>query len=198
VKNVFLHGTLLETVYCSQPTSFADPALPGHVCRLNKSLYSLKQAPQAWYSRFASHLVSLGFTKAKSDTSLFIYRRGTKTVYLLLYVDDIVLTISSQQLLHHAIDALKKEFSMNDLDPLHHFLGVVVQRHRDTLFLSQHKYTLDILTRHGMSNCNPCSTPVDTCAKVPADADPSVDDPTTYHSLVSALQYLTFTWPDIA
>jgi hypothetical protein len=146
VKNAFLHGTLLETVYCSQPTSFADPALPRHVCRLNKSLYGLKQAPQAWYNRFASHLVSLGFTKAKSDTSLFIYRRGTKTVYLLLYVDDIVLTISSQQLLHHAIDALKKEFSMKDLDPLHHFLGVVVQRHRDTLFLSQHQYTLDILT----------------------------------------------------
>jgi hypothetical protein len=186
VKNAFLHETLSETVYCSQPTGFADPALPGHVCRLNKSLYGLKQAPRAWYNRFASHLLSLGFTEAKSDTSLFIYRHDTETVYLLLYVDDIVLTASSQQLLHCVIAALKKEFAMKDLGPLHHFLGVAVQRHRDTLFLSQRQYTLDILARHGMSDCKQCSTSVDTCAKVPADAGPPVADPTAYRSLVGA------------
>jgi len=119
-------------------------------------------------------------------------------VYLLLYVDDIVLTASSEQLLHRVIAALKKEFAMKDLGPLHHFLGVAVQRHRDTLFLSQRQYTLEILDRHGMSTCNPCSTPVDTCAKVPDDAGPAVADPTAYRSLVGALQYLTFTRPDIA
>jgi len=137
VKNTFLHGTLSETVYCSQPTRFADPALPGHVCKLNRSLYVLKQAPRAWYIRFASFLHSLGFSEAKSDTSLFIHRCGTEIVYLLLYVDDIVLTASSEQLLHHVIEALKKEFAMKDLGPLHHFLGVAVQRHRDHLTLSQ-------------------------------------------------------------
>ena len=87
---------------------------------------------------------------------------------------------------------------MKDLGSLHHFLGVVVQRQKDTLFLSQRQYTLDILPGHGMSDCKPCPTPVDTCAKVSADAGPSVDDPTTYSSLVGALQYLTFTRPDIA
>jgi uncharacterized lipoprotein YehR (DUF1307 family) len=71
-------------------------------------------------------LVSLGFTEAKSDTSLFIYSHGTETVFLLLYVDDIVLTASSQQLLHRVIAALKKEFAMKDLGPLHHFLGISV------------------------------------------------------------------------
>ena len=198
VKNAFLHGTLSETVDCSQPTGFADPALPDHVCRLNKSLYGLKQAPRAWYSRFASFLISLGFTEAKSDTSLFIFSHGTEIVYLLLYVDDIILTASSQQLLHRVIAALKKEFAMKDLGPLHHFLGVAVQRHRDSVLLSQRQYTLDILARHGISDCKPCSTPIDTCAKVPADAGPSVADPTAYRSLVGALQYLTFTRPDIA
>ena len=95
VNNAFLHGTLTETVYCSQPSGFVDPERPDHVCRLNKSLYGLKQAPRAWYSCFASHLQSMGFIEAKTDTSLFIYRRGTDTAYLLLYVDDIVLTASS-------------------------------------------------------------------------------------------------------
>jgi hypothetical protein len=118
-------------------------------------------------------------------------------VYLLLYVDDVVLTASSQPLLHRVIAALTKEFAMKDLGPLHHFLGVAVERHMDILFLSQRQYTLDILERHGMSTCNPCSTPVDTCAKIPADAGPAVADPTAYRSLVGALQYLTFTRPDI-
>jgi hypothetical protein len=93
VKNAFLHGTLSETVYCSQPSGFEDSASPQHVCRLNKSLYGLKQAPRAWYSRFATHLLSLGFAEAKSDTSLFVYHKGPDTTYLLLYVDDIVLSI---------------------------------------------------------------------------------------------------------
>jgi hypothetical protein len=99
VNNAFLQGTLSETVYCAQPAGFEDAAHPDFVCRLNRSLYGLKQAPRAWYSRFASFLLHLGFTEAKTDSSLFIYRSGTETAYLLLYVDDIVLTASSSNLL---------------------------------------------------------------------------------------------------
>jgi hypothetical protein len=73
------------------------------VCHLRKSLYGLKQAPRAWYSQFASYLTTLGFIEAKSDTSLFIFRRGSDTVYLLLYVDDIILTASSTELLRRTI-----------------------------------------------------------------------------------------------
>ena len=72
-----------------------DPARPEMVYRLNKYLYDLKQDPWAWYSWFVSFLVSLGFTEAKSNTSLFVYRHGDETACLLLYVDDIVLTSSS-------------------------------------------------------------------------------------------------------
>jgi len=107
VKNAFLHATLSETVYCSQPAGFVDSSRPDMVYRLNKSLYGLKQAHRAWYSRFASFLLTLGFTEAKADTSLFIYRRGDETAYLLLYVDDIVLTASSQQLLERVISYLQ-------------------------------------------------------------------------------------------
>jgi hypothetical protein len=127
VNNAFLHGTLTETVYCSQPTGFVDTAQPDLVCQLNRSLYSLKQAPRAWYSRFASYLASIGFVETKSDTSLFIYRRGEDALYLLLYVDDIVLTASTADLLQQTIIALQREFAM-DLGPLHHFLGITAKR----------------------------------------------------------------------
>jgi len=105
VKNAFLLGNLSEVVYCQQPSGFEDPAHPDFVCLLKKSLYGLKQAPPAWYSRMASFLLSIGFVEAKSDTSLFIYRRESDTAYLLLYVNDIVLTASSPGLLRRIISA---------------------------------------------------------------------------------------------
>jgi hypothetical protein len=198
VKNAFLHGTLTETVYCSQPTGFADPAHPNLVCRLKKSLYGMKQVPRAWYSRFASFLLSQGFAEAKSDTSLFVFRRGSDKVYLLLYVDDIILTASSTELLRWTISALQREFVMKDLGPLHHFLGITVEWRPDKLFLHQRTYTLDILKRAVMTDCKPCSTPVDLKVKLAADSGPPARDPSQFWSIAGALQYLSFTRPDIA
>jgi hypothetical protein len=157
-------------VYCSQPTGFVDPAHPDLVCCLKKSLYGLKQAPRAWYSRFASFLLLEGFAEAKSDTSLFVFYRGSDTVYLLLYVNDIIPTASSTELLGRTISALQREFAMKDLGPLHHFLGITVERRPDRLFLHQRTYTLDILKRAVMTDCKSCSTPVDLKAKLAADS----------------------------
>jgi len=197
VKNAFLHGHLTETVYCSQPSGFVDSSQPHHVCRLNRSLYGLKQAPRAWRTRFATFLTSIGFVESKSDASLFTYYRGSEVAYLLLYVDDIVLTASSSGFLQRIISALRQEFSMTDMGPLHHFLGISVERRGDCLFLSQRQYLLDILDRAGMRDCKPCTTPVETHHKLSADGTP-VTDATDYRSIAGALQYLTFTRPDIA
>jgi hypothetical protein len=131
---------------------FTDLAHPDLVCHLRKSLYGLKQAPRAWYSRFASYLTTLGFFEAKSDTSLFIFHRGSDTVYLLLYVDDIILNASSTELLRRTISALQREFAMKDLGPLHHFLGITVEHRPDGQFLHQRTYTLDILRRAVMAD----------------------------------------------
>jgi hypothetical protein len=114
-------------------------------------------------------LISLGFVEAKSATSLFVYRRGADTAYLLLYVDDIVLTASSPNLLQHTTTALQQQFAMKDLGPLHHFLDVSIEQRSDGLFLHQRQYAHDILERAGMSDCKPCSTLVDTQAKVPSN-----------------------------
>jgi hypothetical protein len=187
VKNVFLHGTLTETVFCYQPTGFADPANPDLVCHLHKSLYGLKQAPRAWYSRFATYLTSLGFIEVKSDTSLFIFRRGPDTVYLLLYIDDIILTASSTKLLRRIISTLQQEFAMKNLGPLHHFLNITVERRPDGLFLHQHTYTLDILKRAAMADCKPCTTPVDLQAKLVGDSGPPVVDAAQFRTIAEAL-----------
>jgi hypothetical protein len=137
VKNAFLHGILTEIVYCSQPAGFEDSAHPSFVCRLNKSLYGLKQAPRALYSHFTTFLLTLGFVESKADTSPFVLCRGSDTTYLLLYVDDIILTASSVQLRQRIITALQREFSMKDLGQLHHFLGMHVQCQFDGFLLNE-------------------------------------------------------------
>lgn len=104
VSSAFLHGHLKEHVLCQQPTGFVDAERPSAVCLLDKSLYSLRQAPRAWFTCFADFAVTLGFRATRSDSSLFVLRRGADIVYLLLYVDDIVLTGSSTGLLQHIVD----------------------------------------------------------------------------------------------
>ncbi|WVZ84808.1 hypothetical protein U9M48_031795 [Paspalum notatum var. saurae] len=200
VKNSILHGTLMEIVYCAHAFGFEDPAHPDFVCRLDKSLYGLMQAPRARYSWFATYLVSLRFVEAKLDTSLFVYQRSTTTVYLLLYVDDIVLTTSSPALLRDTIAALQREFSMTDLVSLHHLLGMQVQPQDGGLLLSQHHYMLDILAHAGMSECKPCVTPVDTNPKLSGSDGLALGDKdaSDFRSLAGALQYLTFTRPHIS
>jgi hypothetical protein len=118
---------------------------------------------------------------------LFIFRRGSDTVYLLLYVDDIILTASSTELLCRTIFALQREFAMKDLGPLHHFLGITVERRPDGLFLHQRTYTLDILKRAVMADCKPCTTPVDLQAKLAGDSGPPVEDASQFWSIVCAL-----------
>jgi hypothetical protein len=103
----------------------------------------------------------MGFIKAKLNISLFIFRRGSDTICLLLYVDNIILTTSSMELLRRTISALQREFIMKDLRPLHHFLSITVERRPDVLFLHQRTYMLDILKRAVMMDCKLCMTSVD-------------------------------------
>ncbi|XP_026458745.1 uncharacterized protein LOC113359302 [Papaver somniferum] len=87
---------------------------------------------------------------------------------------------------------------MTDLGPLHHFLGISVNRSSSGLYLSQSVYAKDIIARASMTNCNPVATPVDTNSKLSATSGHVIEDPTLYRSLAGALQYLTFTRPDIS
>ncbi|GJU87773.1 ribonuclease H-like domain-containing protein [Tanacetum coccineum] len=128
VKNAFLYGHLTETVYMHQPLGFTDSAHSDYVYLIQKSLYGLKQAPRAWFQRFSSYAIRAGFYHSKTDSSLFIFHKGPDTVYLLLYVDDIILTASFTSLLQRIISSIHAEFAMTDLGPLNYFLGISATR----------------------------------------------------------------------
>ncbi|GKV03485.1 hypothetical protein SLEP1_g15775 [Rubroshorea leprosula] len=99
VKNAFLHGKLKEMVYMTQPPGFEDPKYPHYVCQLNCSIYGLKQAPKAWFDTFTLYLLKMGFHCNQADSSFFVLHNPKGTAFLLVYVDDIVLTTSSDDLL---------------------------------------------------------------------------------------------------
>ncbi|GJZ39443.1 putative reverse transcriptase domain-containing protein [Tanacetum coccineum] len=123
--------------------------------------------------------------------------KGPQVAYLLIYVDDVILTASSPDLLQHIIAFLHNEFDMTDLGELNYFLGISVDRTSTGLFLSQKKYALQLFERAHMVNCNPSRTPVDTESKLGSEGV-SVQDSTLYRSLAGGLQYPTFTRLDLS
>lgn len=111
VNTAFLQGHLKEEVFICQPPSFVDKDNPTKVCRLRKALYGLKQVPRAWYSELHKFLVATGFYNSLSDTSLFILKQGSDFIYLVVYVDDILKTGTSPQLVQRVIDTHAAKFS---------------------------------------------------------------------------------------
>jgi hypothetical protein len=200
VQNAFLHGTLGEEVYMNQLRGYEDPKFPNHVCRLDKAIYGLKQAPRAWYSRLSTKLVQLGFAASKGDTSLFIYQKGGVSIFLLIYVDDIVVASSSNQVVEALLANLHQDFALKDLGPLHYFFGIKVEKVKGGIVMSQKKYAADIIKRAGMTKCKSVNTPLSSSEKISTykGTPLSAKDATKYRSIVGALQYLTLTILDLA
>jgi hypothetical protein len=132
--------------------------------------------------------------------SLFIYHRGGTTIYMLIYVDDIIVTSSSPEAVTTLLADLKEDFALKDLGKLLYFLGIEVKEELDGITLSQAKYAQNLLKRVGMLGCKPCTTPLSASEKLSSyDGVPlSPEDATRYRSIVGALQYLTNTRPDLS
>ncbi|KAK0591174.1 hypothetical protein LWI29_036520 [Acer saccharum] len=182
----------------AQPPGFTDTVYPSHVCRLKKAIYGLKQAPRAWYTELKQYLLLSGFVNSKSDSSLFIYNSNGCVVFLLVNVDDIILTGSDPLVVDRFILALAHRFSIKDLGHLSYFLGVEVLESSHGLFLSQRKYVTDILLRTKMLNAKPVQTQLPTDQPIKLLDGTSLTDATEYRQVIGALQYLSFTRPDIA
>uniref|UniRef100_A0A2N9GKI4 Uncharacterized protein n=1 Tax=Fagus sylvatica TaxID=28930 RepID=A0A2N9GKI4_FAGSY len=147
VKNAFLHGNLLETIYMDPPPGFqAEGEYAGKVCRLRKSFYGLKQSSKAWFSHFSEVILSMEFVRCPSDHTCFIRRRSDgRCIILLVYMDDIILIGDDTPGITHVKERLGKNFDVKDLSVLKYFLGIEVARSCYEISLSQKKYTLDLL-----------------------------------------------------
>jgi histone deacetylase 1/2 len=170
------------------------------MCRLDKALYGLKQAPHAWYFLLSSKLQSLVFCASKADTSLFFYNKGGVTIFMLIYVDDIVVASSSEKAVDALLHDLGLDFALKDLGELHYFLGIEVKKVCHGIIMSQEKYANDLLHRVNMQICKTIDTPLSVLDKLSLTDEEKLsgDDSTRYRSIVGALQYITLTRPDIA
>jgi hypothetical protein len=197
VKTTFLNGEIEEEVYIEQPDGFVIHEKESHVCTLKKALCGLKQAPRAWYEKIDEYLMSLGFSKSVVDPNIYYNIVGDECLILVLYVDDLFLT-DSEILIVECKRALASEFEMKDLGMMH-YLGLEVWQSTDKIFLSQGKYTVEILKKFRMTYCRSMPTPTVMNLKKmnEASSDSGEIDPHLYRQLIGSLVYLVNTRPDI-
>ncbi|XP_020691988.1 uncharacterized protein LOC110106423 [Dendrobium catenatum] len=196
--NAFLHGTIDEMIYMKQPKGFEDDHHPHHVCKLKKAIYGLKQAPRQWFQTFSTFLHTLGFSPGIADSSLFILTMGNSHLYLVIYVDDILLTGNDSTLITNVISQLNNKFNMKNLGMASSFLGITISSMNKRYMLSQQHYAASILKLACMTNCKALANP--SCARLP---DPNIKDALPFDSklyrhITGSLQYLVITRPDIS
>ena len=196
MKNVFLNRDLQEEMYMQPPLGY--PHSSSQVCRLCRALYGLKQTPRAWFEKFSSVVTQQGFTLSPHDTALFVQRSSTGITLILLYVSDMIITGDDSAGICFLQHFLSQHFEMKDLGTFSYFLGLEVTSSSDGYYLSQAKYTSDLLSKAGITDNKTVSTPLEYNAKLtPLDGEP-IYDVTHYRQLVGSLIYLTITRLDIS
>ncbi|XP_038976116.1 uncharacterized mitochondrial protein AtMg00810-like [Phoenix dactylifera] len=180
-----------------QPPGFVDSSFPQHVCLLQKALYGLKQAPRQWFSTFSSFLLEQGFTVSKADPSLFLFTCTSIHIYILIYVDDILLTGNNTDAIADLLLRLQLRFKVKDLGNLSQFLGVQFVFSSHGISLHQQHYAKLILQRAGLEHCKPVSSPLPTKYATSSTDASLFPDAALYRRLAGSLQYLTITRPDL-
>ena len=198
IKNAFLNGELEEEVYMQIPSGLESSSTSNKVCKLRKSLYGLKQSPRAWFDRLTRVVKEDGFTQCQSDHTVFVKHSSEgKVALFIVYVDDIVITGDDHDQIRHLKRLLAKEFEVKDLAQLKYFLGMEVARTKNGIYVSQRKYTLDLLQETGMLGCKVAHTPIEPAKRSNLEDGSSPANKDRYQSLVGKLIYLTHTRPDI-
>ncbi|XP_015168335.1 uncharacterized mitochondrial protein AtMg00810-like [Solanum tuberosum] len=180
-----------------KPKGFVDPHRPHFVCKLNKVLYGLKQAPRAWFNRLKVFLHNIGFRSCLSDSSLFVQQASKHTTYVLVYMDDLIITGSDSDFITTFIHTLDQQFSLKDLGYFNYFLGIEVSLTSNRIILSQCRYIRDLLRRTNKADAKPISSPTEPRFQLILSGDP-LPDAHLYRSVVGALQYVTITRPEIS
>ncbi|KAG8480959.1 hypothetical protein CXB51_025647 [Gossypium anomalum] len=187
VKTAFLHGELEEDIYMQQPEGFTVSEKEDYVCLLKKSLYGLKQSPRQWYKRFDSFMTSHDFKRSSFDSCVYFKKNNNGSfVYLLLYVDDMLIAAKDKGEIRKVKAQLSEEFEMKDLGPAKKILGMEILRDRKTskLYLSQKGYIEKLLCRFNMRSAKPVSTPLAAHFRLSSTLSPQSDDEIEYMSHV--------------
>lgn len=201
VKTAFLNGDLTEEIYMEQPEGFeSDDA--NLVCKLKKTIYGLKQSPRAWNIKLDTFLKSLGFIQSTADPCIYVKWESQFMTIISVYVDDLIIACDSTENLLNIKNALNQKFSMTDLGELHYCLGMQITRKRKekSIFINQEKYIHDMLSKFGMDDCKPVSTPLEPISNNETIDQNSVDmSKIPYRSAVGSIMYaMVGTRPDIA
>jgi hypothetical protein len=170
-------------------------------------MYGLKQSPRMWYKKFDTYILGLGFTRSKEDHYAYFKLIGDHLIYLVLYVDNMLLIGNNKETIHDVKTQLSYKFDMKDLSASNFILGMKIKRDRKKrkLWLNQRKYVETILESFNMHECKPVKVPIpvgvnlstDQCPKTHEEEDGMSHVP--YASVVGCLMYaIVFNRPDIA
>jgi hypothetical protein len=206
VKSAFLNGELDEEIFMRQPVGFEDKNHPEKVCRLNTSLYGLKQSARCWNLVIDSYLKSEHFKQNAADPCVYYKHEvidGKDVIVIVaVYVDDSIICSNVIHILNAEKKHLSSRFEMDDRGEIHYILGMTVNRDRARriLTIDQKCYLQNVLLRFGMENCKPMSTPVDSDAKfVSLSKDEEPTDVTLYQAAIGSLNYAAIcTRPDLS
>jgi hypothetical protein len=160
VKTTFLNGDLEEEVYMKQPERFDDNSQKA--CKLKRSIYGLKQASRQWYTKFHKVITSYGFIENFVDQCIYLKVSRSKGIFLVLYVDDILLANNDLDLLHDTKQFLFQNFEIKDLGEASYVIGIEIHRDRKQriLKLSQKAYIEKVLERFRLKNCSAYVAPI--------------------------------------
>ena len=207
VKTAFLNGNLNEEVYMDQPMGFIEKGKEHMVCKLKRSIYGLKQASRQWYLKFNDTIVSFGFKENTVDRCIYLKVSGSKFIFLILYVDDILLATNDLHLLYETKRFLSNNFEMKDMGEATYVIGIEIFRNRSQgmLGLSQKSYINKVLERFRMQNCSASPVPIQKGDKFSLMQCPQNDlerkqmQAIPYASVVGSLMYAQIcTRPDIS
>ena len=166
VKTAFLNAALDVEIYIQQPPGFLKPGAERHVCLLKRSLYGLKQSPKLWYETFVKFMSTLGFSRLRKDRCVFVLQDSNHSIFVGLYVDDIVMIAPTMAHIAKLKGAFHERFQMTDLGPLSGILGWEIERNRScgSMIIPQSKYTFEMVARFG-NNAPHASTPIEPLSK---------------------------------
>ena len=172
--SAYLNGTLKETVYMEQPELFDDGSKK--VCKLQKSIYGLKQSGRVWNETINNELLKMGLVRGEVDQCVYHKVGDGDMVYVAIYVDDVLIFSNNMKSIENVKSKLAAKFMMKDMGEVSSVLGTRISRGRDTIKIDQSQYVADVLVRFGMSECNPTSSPMDYNQKLSADMSPQDEE----------------------